>query len=368
VAIIGAGLTGAMVAYELSHAGLDCLLLDRRAPGAGSTAASTALLLYELDEPLHVLERKVGHADAARCYRLGVIAIDQMERLCALLPKGCDFVRRHSLYVASTDEDARLLKRELAARQRHRFDTQFLSRDDVAGRYSFTAAAALLSEGAQVNGYRLAGLLVQASVARGARVCSGTCAASAAATPTGFRIITTRGHAVTARRVVLATGYETADLFKVKGRLVSTYAIATTPIDRFQGWEDRSMIWETGRPYTYIRTTADGRALVGGADEPITDPDERDRLLPKKTEQLLARFRSMFPKIKSEVDRAWAGFFIETDDGLPYIGECPDTPGLYLSLCFGANGSTFAVTAAHIIRDLLAGRPNDDARLFRLDR
>src|SRR5690348_5781878 len=72
VAIIGAGVAGAMVAYDLAAAGLSCIVLDRRSPGQGSTAASTALLMFDLDTPLHKLEREIGSAHARRCYCMGV--------------------------------------------------------------------------------------------------------------------------------------------------------------------------------------------------------------------------------------------------------------------------------------------------------
>src|SRR4051812_7831895 len=89
VAVIGAGLCGAMAAHELVNAGFSCVVLDKRQPGEGSTAASTALLLHELDTPLHELVAKIGEADAARCYRLGVEAIDAIDRVTRALPDRC---------------------------------------------------------------------------------------------------------------------------------------------------------------------------------------------------------------------------------------------------------------------------------------
>ncbi|MDE5889829.1 MAG: FAD-binding oxidoreductase, partial [Bacteroidales bacterium] len=53
VAIIGAGITGALAAHALCKAGLECCVIDRRSIATGSSAASTALLQYEIDTPLH---------------------------------------------------------------------------------------------------------------------------------------------------------------------------------------------------------------------------------------------------------------------------------------------------------------------------
>ena len=60
VLVIGAGISGALVADALSEAGLSVVIVDRRGPVAGSTAASTALLQYEIDTPLSKLAKQIG--------------------------------------------------------------------------------------------------------------------------------------------------------------------------------------------------------------------------------------------------------------------------------------------------------------------
>ena len=47
--IVGAGITGSLVAERLTRQGLDVIVVDREIPGAGSTAASTSMLLWEID-------------------------------------------------------------------------------------------------------------------------------------------------------------------------------------------------------------------------------------------------------------------------------------------------------------------------------
>src|SRR6186713_2373236 len=60
VAIIGAGITGALVADALVATGRRVIVLDAHEPAQGSTAASTALLQYEIDTHLVDLVRLVG--------------------------------------------------------------------------------------------------------------------------------------------------------------------------------------------------------------------------------------------------------------------------------------------------------------------
>jgi glycine/D-amino acid oxidase-like deaminating enzyme len=58
--MIGGGIVGSLVAYQLAKKGLSVVVLERDAIGLGSTSASTALILYELDESLTDLQKKLG--------------------------------------------------------------------------------------------------------------------------------------------------------------------------------------------------------------------------------------------------------------------------------------------------------------------
>jgi glycine/D-amino acid oxidase-like deaminating enzyme len=183
------------------------------------------------------------------------------------------------------------------------------------------------------------------------------------------RLQTNRGSKVIAKHAVFATGYESQEFLPRRiVKLKSTYALATEPLTEFPGWWERCLIWETSRPYIYLRTTDDDRALVGGADDPFRNPARRDRLVNRKTDQLAKRFAEMFPAIELEVAYRWAGTFGETKDGLPYIGQIRQMPHCHFALGFGGNGITYSLIAAEIIRDALLGRPNANARLFRFDR
>src|SRR3954468_6434804 len=78
VVIVGGGISGALVAHELVRDGHDVVVLDSRTPGTGSTAASTALLLYETDACLDELTRRHGWTAAFRVYALGRRAVREI--------------------------------------------------------------------------------------------------------------------------------------------------------------------------------------------------------------------------------------------------------------------------------------------------
>jgi glycine/D-amino acid oxidase-like deaminating enzyme len=370
VAVIGGGITGALVAYHLTREGVDTVLVDTRDIGAGSTAASTALLQYEIDTELHDLIGLVGESHAVRSYRLGLEAIETVERLGAELKDDCGFERKTSLYLASRKSDVAKLRKEYNTRKAFGFHVEYLEAKDLESRASFVAPAAILSYGdAQVDPFRLTHRLIQTAKTQGLRVYDRCEVRKVEPTESGVVLHTGPGFQVKGRRVVFATGYESQQYLKQNvGDLKSTFALISEPCDSFDGWPERSLIWESARPYFYLRTTSDDRAIIGGEDVPYATAHKSDQLIARKTRKLQRRFAGMFPLIDLEVSYTWAGTFGETKDGLAYIGQTPEFPHAYFALGYGGNGITFSVIAAKIITDLHLGRPNPDADIFRFDR
>jgi glycine/D-amino acid oxidase-like deaminating enzyme len=262
------------------------------------------------------------------------------------------------------------LRREYELRRKHGFAVRFWNRPQVKGAGTLPFHAAIVSRPAgEIDAHAFTHGLLEAAVRRGARVHDRTAVRRYRPTRTGVVLHTDRGAEVRAGWVVIAAGYEAADFLPPCDiRLHSTYALVSEPLAALPGWPGRRIIWETARPYFYVRTTEDNRVMLGGADEPFRDPVERDRLLPGKVRRLVRRFHRWFPRISLEPAYAWAGTFAETKDGLPFIGALPAFPRACFALGYGGNGITFSVLAAALIRDVCAGRPNADAALFRFGR
>ncbi len=370
VVVLGGGISGAFVAQCLAKEGLEIVVLDKRDVCAGSTSASTALLQYEIDTSLVDLSKRIGRLNAVRAYRLCHDSITAIECLVAELSIQCLFQRRKSVYLASRPSDAPLLREECAARQAAGIDVEYWDEARVGARFSFSRAGALVSQqGAEIDCHRLAHALLGHAAGIGARIFDRTVVEKYEAGADDVRLQTNRGCKVVAKDAVFATGYESQEFLPRRiVKLQSTYALASEPLNEFPGWWERCLIWETSRPYMYLRTTDDDRALVGGADDPFRNPARRDRLVGVKTDQLAKRFGEMFPAIDLEVAYRWAGTFGETKDGLPYIGQIRQMPRCHFALGFGGNGIIFSLIASEIIRDALLGRSNPNARLFRFDR
>ena len=255
-------------------------------------------------------------------------------------------------------------------RARHGFDVTWLERAEIARRYGFERDGAILSGGnAEVDPYQLAHRALADATEHGARVYDRTNVDRIRPTTNGIRLETNRGPTVKARRLVIAAGYEVArHLKRERGHLHSTWAMVSEPLRDLSWWPDRCLIWETRRPYLYLRTTVDGRVIAGGEDEPWSSAHENETRMKKKVRRLTRGFRSLFPGVELEPAYAWAGVFGTTPDGLPYIGELPEYPHSYFALGYGGNGITFGMIAADLIRDWWTRKPGSEEALFGFQR
>jgi glycine/D-amino acid oxidase-like deaminating enzyme len=369
VVVLGAGITGALIAHRLVQCGFDTLVIDKRELAAGSTAASTGLLQYEIDTPLVDLIAKVGERHAVHAYARGRAAIDEIEQLTQELPDNCGFSRRESLYFATHFWHARRLRNEFECRKLHGFDVDFLDRNQLAACSTIRAAAAIRSRGdAQIDPYRFTQSLLKQAQSKGVRLHPKTEARDIRERAEHVQVVTARG-VITARRIVYAAGYDSYRYLPTSfGSLHSTYAVASEPLESFDGWPAGSLIWETARPYFYARQTDDGRAIVGGGDTSFSTDHRREHLVERKLTRLKRRFEQLFPALELKPAFAWSGVFGESKDGLAYIGQVRNRPRAYFAVGYGGNGITFSMIAARLIADLGVGRSNPDAETFRFDR
>lgn len=367
--IIGGGISGALTAYYLINAGTECVLVDGRTIGLGSTCASTSLLQYELDEPLTSLKNKVGESTAERAYRLCGKSIDTLVEIMNGIGFK-EYEKTGSLFYSTHRSEKKFIQQEFEARKKAGFHLQMLSSGELKNDYGLNARYALLSQqGCSTNAYALTHALLQYCIKKGLQVFDRTCIQSIEYKRETI-LKTEDDYSIKVKNIVNATGYEVVNFIpKDIVDFYCTYAIVSehTSIEK-PLWKDNVLIWSTDDPYLYMRTTKDNRIIVGGRDEPFSNAFTRQALIERKSRQLQKDFHKVLPGLPFKREFEWSGTFGKTKDSLPYIGTYKKTPGTYYALGFGGNGITFSVVAAEIIRDLLCGKPNPDAKLFSFDR
>jgi glycine/D-amino acid oxidase-like deaminating enzyme len=367
IAIVGAGITAALVADALIETGKRVVVLDSRDVAQGSTSASTALLQYEIDTELVELTRMIGAERAMRAYLACARSFTLLEqRFPELLPLA-GYERRPSLYLAAGEKIVPTLRAEMAARRDIGLHCEWLDAQALRSRFGCQRPGAILSAlGAQVDPFRLTRGLFAANVRHGVRVFARTRVTQIEDGAASMRLRTASGHTITAAYAVVCGGYESLDFLPPGfADINNTFALVTEPLARREWLDTLPLVWESDRPYLYLRSTPDGRLLVGGADVPFKNATARDLLLPRQVKKLAGQYQDLFDEELPPVAYAWAGSFAETRDGLPLIGSVPGmNPRLQFALCYGGNGITYSVHAGDMVRAGIEGRAHELDDIF----
>lgn len=367
VAVVGAGVSGAMVADALLRCGKSVAVLDRRGPVRGSTPASTALLQFDIDQPLIHLAPKIGHERAVRAYWRSATAVDFLRGRIGDLGLRCGFRERQAVCLPGNVLTVTELKREAAARAKAGLRSRFIGAGELRALTGIEKAGAILSGGAgEVDPAALVAGLWRSALLRGAHIHAPTEVVDIDQGRAHVTLATADGHVVRAKHVVFATGYELSKLIKPRGyKVISTWAMATAPQPQ-RLWPSRCLIWEAADPYLYLRTTVDGRVIAGGEDEEFSSDEKRDALIPKKIAAIRRKLGKLLPGLDTKAEFTWAGCFGASATGLPAMGAIPGAPRCFAVMGYGGNGMTFSVIAAQVIQRAILGLPDPDAGLFAL--
>jgi len=361
-----------MAAHELVGRGARVALIDRRRVASGSTAASTALVQYEIDTPLTRLQRIVGAEVADAAYLAAHDAVGQIERLCSRFPAVAQPRSCRSLYLGLFGASEGELEEEAAARRNLGIDARWLPRGELSSRFGIERGGAILSTTAlEVNPVGLTRALLVEIHRRGGAIVEKAVVdlAPLASQDPPFRL-RAAGATIVADWVIVASGYETPEQFGLVAKLVtlkSTFAIATEP-HRHPCWGNDTVVWGDADPYFYCRGTPDGRLLAGGADEPFEGEASRDALIESKARSIQDWLSRLCPARRPCAEFSWAGTFAETADGLPYLGPHPCWPRVLFSLGYGGNGITFSQIAARHNAAIIDGADPPTRLLFEFTR
>src|SRR3954470_6866929 len=333
VLIIGGGSSAAQCAYYLADTHLDVVVLEKGKLGSGSTSTNTALIQYSGEKMFTDLINTFGEDYITRHLQLLKEAINEIEAASKTVSIDCEFNRRDTLYSASCEEDIERLKKEYELLKQHHFELTFLQKSEIETKYPFSREAAIYSyNDGEINPFKFTHGLFDYAAKKGVRIYENTEMNGHHYDHHEERMIisTKPGHSINARYVIFAAGYEGMDIKKEKkASFVSTYTVTTNPVDDFSTWYNRTLIWETARPYLFMRTTADNRIIIGGLDDNTTYPEDRDSKLMHKKDKLIEEFNRMFPDIQVEPEYYLTTFYGGIVDGLPIIGMYDEYPNSY---------------------------------------
>jgi glycine/D-amino acid oxidase-like deaminating enzyme len=371
ILIVGSGITGSLIAHQMMEEGYETILIDKREIGNGSTSATTSMLQYEIDIPLYKLKDQIGAEGAIASYIACSDAIDELEHISKKIKSQAGFKRKDSLYFASKKKEVSWLKKEFDSRKEAGFKVTWLEPSTIENHYDLqkTYGGILSRQGASVDAFCLAHELLKYNEKKGLKIFDKTEMDSVQYYPKYNEVMLTSGLKIIAKKIIYCIGYESANLIKENFvQLKSTFAMVSEMNQIKNENFSNTLFWNTDDPYLYMRSTEDGRILMGGGDEDFQNPKKRDQLLNKKQKEIIKKYNKILPSQPFYTDFVWAGTFGETKDGLPYIGEHPQFKNSYFVLGFGGNGITFSITGMQMVAAFLKNRKHHLAEYFKFGR
>lgn len=372
VLIIGGGSSGAQCAYYLADTNLDVAVIEKSTIGSGSTSSNTALLQYSGEKMFTNLINTFGTDYIERHLQLLKEAINEIEAASKNVIIDYEFNRRDTLYSASCAEDVESLKKEYEFLKQHNCELTFLTKKEIEAKYPFSREAAIYSyNDAEINPFRFTHALLEYAARKGIHIYEHTeMNGHHFDEKLGKMIVSTKnGHSIQARYIIFAAGYEGIEIKKEKrASFVSTYTVTTHPVENLSEWYNRTLLWETARPYLYMRTTRDNRIIIGGLDDNTAYSEDRDSKLIHKKSKLIEEFNKMFPSIQVQPEYYLAAFYGGTVDGIPIIGKYGAFPNSYFLFAFGDNGTVYSQLLSKIIVEEIVEGNSPDLALYLQER
>jgi glycine oxidase len=359
VTVVGAGVVGCAIAYELAARGTDVRLIDPRGTGQGASRASAGMLAPRIE----------GRSEAL--LRLGLGSLELYDsfitRVATDAQRRIEYRRSGTLQVARTDDEAGQLESECRVLADAGVEHAYLDGAGVRRIEPLLAddirAGVLIPEHGYVGVATLISALAEASGRAGATLSAAR--VRNVSPKAGSVRVETSEEAFTSDVVVLAAGSWSggipmgpappAPLRPIRGQLLQL---------RFESPPLSRVVWGAAG---YLVPWEDGRLLVGAT---VEDVGFDEGVTVEGVQQLLECARALLPAAGSAAcDGARAGLRPVTPDELPIIGASSTMPGVYYATGHYRNGVLLApLTAVMIASLILDGYEPAELALVRPDR
>jgi len=336
VLIIGGGLAGLLCAWNLTRAGVDCVLIEQNRIMGGVSGRTTAKLTAQHGLIYGKLLKNLGSEKARLYWEANRDAVAALGKLAG--DADCDFQsQNHYLYATDSTEK---LENEMAAYEQLGISARW----ERALPLPFSVAGALrLSDQGQFHPLKLA-----SHIANGLQIYENTKALAFG----GNRVQTPKG-TVTAEKIIMATHFPILNkhgVYFLKLYQQRSYVIALENAPQAEG-----MYLDCAENGLSVRSA--GRWLLLGGGGHRTGKKGLGWNLP---ETMAEQF---YPQAQAVA--RWATQDCMSLDGMPYIGSySKGTPNLYVATGFQKWGMSTSMAAAMILTDLVQGKESPYTSLF----
>jgi glycine/D-amino acid oxidase-like deaminating enzyme/nitrite reductase/ring-hydroxylating ferredoxin subunit len=363
--IIGSGIAGLSVAYELASIGRKVIVIDRGPIAGGMTSRTTAHLAPICDDGLSTLINLRGEETARLFQESQEAAVARIEENVAQLGIDCNFRRLDAFLFPAMGVEPK----EACDQRQQEFDAarkvgaaaEFVTGVPLKG----FEKAPVLRYPNQATFHPLRYLRGLASAIRdeGGRIFANSPVTSVQELPEGgVRVSTENGGVIEAASVVVATNSPINDRFQLHTKMspYRTYAMAfTLP----RGSLPDALFWDTGDPYHYVRMNPGpgpvDYLIAGGADHKSGEADDGDI----RFEAVEAWIRALVPTLGKEVTR-WSGQVLDTIDYCAFIGLNPGSQSVYVVTGDSGQGMTHGALSGLLLKYLILGRETPWAAVY----
>jgi glycine/D-amino acid oxidase-like deaminating enzyme/nitrite reductase/ring-hydroxylating ferredoxin subunit len=364
VVVVGAGITGLTAAYLLTRSGKTVAVLDRMRAGGVDSMRTTAHVTCVTDLGLAELVKHFGRDHAQAAWDAGFAAIEQIETIVNREGIDCHWKRvsgvKHLPLAGASSDDVKTLQEEARLARELGFDAEFVERAPWVGK-----PGVVFGGQARFHPRKYLRGLAERINQNGSFVFEHTPCDEVIDQP---RSVKARGRTITCQYIVLAThtplmgktNVVSATLLQTKLYLYSSYVVGGRVA---KGTVPDLLFWDTADPYNYVRLDERGDhdfIIFGGGDHKTGQVGDTIRCF----EQVEAAAKRAIPSL--EVTHRWSGQVIETNDGLPFIGE--SSSGQFAATGYAGNGWTFGTLAGMMADDACLGRKNPWQELFDVGR
>jgi len=368
VVIVGGGIAGLSVAYNLVKAGKKVVVVEDGNIGSGETGRTTAHLVNALDDRYYDLERMYGKEKTKLIASSHTRAINFIENVIESENIDCDFKRLPGYLFLHPSDKADSLDKELEACLEAGMYVKKV--EQIPGIKGVNSAGLEFANQAKFHPMKYLEGLYKAIVQEGGTVLTNTHAEIIDQTG----VITRGGYAIKADHVVVATNTPVNNKFipHLQQYAYRTYVIGAKVK---KGTVPDVLLWDTGDmeanaeipPYHYVRLQSLDEQydllIVGGEDHATGLADAEDTTEGERYALLEDWTRKHFDI--EEITYQWSGQVMEPMDALAYIGRNPrDHKNVYIITGDSGNGMTHATIAGMLINDLILGNKNDWEELY----
>ena len=367
VLVVGGGVTGTATAWYLACAGASVTLLERGELAAGSSGANAGSLHAQIQHSTYV-ERGDAWARAyAPATRFMLESIELWRSLGDELGEDLEVSLSGGLLVAETEAELALIRRKVALEREQGLTPELLSASDLRSVAPYLAdnlvGGELCPQEGKANPLLATVALGRAARRAGARLRTRTELLGVVREGDGF-VAWTSGGPVSARAVVSCAGIDAGAVTGMLGAPVAVGALAIqASVTEVVAPLIRHLLYFAGAPLT-LKQARIGSILIGGG-WPARLRDGIPRVDPDNLLANLEVARGVVPAIAgARLLRTWTGFVNATDSWLPFIGEIPTAPGLFVG-AFPFMGFTAGPLLGRTLAELALGRsPQVDISAF----